>query len=173
MWLPPLPVSMDIYYGPCCRLHYDPTTGNYSNTMGVQTRVPDFGGTGAVEYLDPHAKFIEAVQYYHAMVEHFVNKGYVRGKSIVAAPYDWRYSPSKHQVTQILSNGNCTPGTDVMLVGQNHFSNDALTLTLWRLQQTDCIHQLVLTASLVPRLLVGGLAYRLMVDMTHEILDFH
>jgi len=122
MWLPPLPVSMDIYYGPCCRLHYDPTTGNYSNTVGVQTRVPDFGGTGAVEYLDPHAEFIDAVQYYHAMVEHFVNKGYVRGKSIVAAPYDWRYSPSKHQLTQVLSNGNCTPGTDVMLVGQNRFS---------------------------------------------------
>ena len=31
-------------------------------------------------------------------VQNFVDKGYVRGKTIVGAPYDWRYSPSKPYV---------------------------------------------------------------------------
>ena len=76
------------------RLQYDPATGEYGEPDGIQTRVPGFGNTSGVEYLDPHAKFLEPIQYFHAMVQHFVDKGYVRGENIVSAPYDWRYSPS-------------------------------------------------------------------------------
>ncbi len=77
------------------RLKYEPTTGEYVNNKGVETRIPDFGGTSSIEYMDPDTKFIEKTDYFHDMIEWFVKKGYTRGKDIVGAPYDWRYSPSK------------------------------------------------------------------------------
>ena len=78
------------------RLKYEPTTGEYVNNHGVETRVPDFGGTSSIEYMDPDTKFIETTDYFHDMIQWFVDKGYTRGKDIVGAPYDWRYSPSKY-----------------------------------------------------------------------------
>ena len=77
------------------RLSYDSTTGEYGSAPGVETRVPGFGHTSSIEYLDPNTKFWSVTNYFHDMVKHFVDKGYVRGKNIVGAPYDWRYSPSK------------------------------------------------------------------------------
>ena len=77
------------------RLKYEPTTGEYVNNRGVETRVPDFGGTSSIEYMDPDTKFIETTDYFHDMIQWFVDKGYTREKDIVGAPYDWRYSPSK------------------------------------------------------------------------------
>ena len=74
---------------------YDPVTKKYNSAPGVTTRVPGFGDTASVEYLDPSTKWFSVTNYFHSMVEHFVNKGYSRGKDIVAAPYDWRYSPSE------------------------------------------------------------------------------
>ena len=75
---------------------YDPVTHKYSDAPGVTTRIPGFGDTSSVEYLDPDTKWFEVTQYFYAMVTHFVNKGYTRGKDIVGAPYDWRFSPSKY-----------------------------------------------------------------------------
>lgn len=77
------------------RLKYEPTTGEYVNNRGVETRIPDFGGTSSIEYLDEDTKFFETTDYFHDMIQWFVDKGYTRGKDIVGAPYDWRYSPSK------------------------------------------------------------------------------
>jgi lysophospholipase-3 len=77
------------------RLKHDPVTGQYSNNDGVDIRVPDFGGTSSIEYLDPSIEFFPTTNYFHDMVQWFVDKGYTRGKDIVGAPYDWRYSPSK------------------------------------------------------------------------------
>ena len=57
--------------------------------------MPGFGETSSIEYLDPSLKFFETTNYFHDMVQWFVDKGYTRGKDIVGAPYDWRYSPSK------------------------------------------------------------------------------
>ena len=75
------------------RLHYDSTTGKYSNTPGVETRIPGFGNTNGIEYLDPYTKWLEEAVYFHPMVEYFVSKhGYIRGKTIMSAPYDWRYA---------------------------------------------------------------------------------
>ena len=56
--------------------------------------VPGFGSTDTVEYLntsifdDPIR--LAYLEYLHIFVEYFVQRGYVRGKSIRAAPYDWR-----------------------------------------------------------------------------------
>lgn len=84
------------------RLHYNETTGEYSNTEGVEIRVPDFGGTSSIEYLDPDTKDIEVTQYFYRMVSFFVDHhGYVRGKTIVGAPFDWRYAPGTLCLTVI------------------------------------------------------------------------
>ena len=76
---------------------YDPSTGAYNNSPGVKIRVPGFGNTSSVEFLDPDTSWFMVTQYFHAMVDHFVKKGYERGKNIVGAPYDWRVSPSKYR----------------------------------------------------------------------------
>ena len=73
-----------------CRLHFNRSTGEYSNTQGVETRVPGFGNTSCVENLDPTAPFLSKTSYFDLLVEHFVQLGYERGESIRAAPYDWR-----------------------------------------------------------------------------------
>lgn len=74
---------------------YDPVTKEYSTPPGVTTRIPGFKDTFSVEYLDPATKWFPPTNYFHVMVEHFVDKGYTRGKDIVGAPYDWRYAPGE------------------------------------------------------------------------------
>ena len=99
------------------RLSYDSSTGEYGSAPGVETRVPGFGQTFSIEYLDPNTKFWSVTNYFHDMVQHFVNKGYVRGKNIVGAPYDWRYSPSKcpGQLSQSVSQSGQWAGLHVLL----------------------------------------------------------
>ena len=88
---------MPILIHPSHRLKHDPVTGQYSDNDGVEIRVPGFGRTSSIEYLDPSLKFF--ANYFHDMIQWFVDKGYTRGKDIVGAPYDWRYSPSKFSYT--------------------------------------------------------------------------
>lgn len=75
------------------RLLWDATTTTYSNNVGVSTRVPGWGDTATIEYLDPDLKSKSG--YFHTLVEALVTKGgLVRGKSLRGAPYDFRYSPT-------------------------------------------------------------------------------
>jgi len=70
--------------------------GKYSNSEGVQVRVPGFGDTDTVEHLDPE-EFL--IPYFHDFVKLFTTKhGYVKGVSIRAAPYDWRFSPGTFSI---------------------------------------------------------------------------
>ena len=39
------------------------------------------------------------------MVEYFVSQGYVRGKSIRAAPYDFRFAPHSQETSFLLNVG--------------------------------------------------------------------
>ena len=41
-----------------------------------------------MEYLNPG--LIDTIQYFHKTVDYFIDRGYKRGKTIRAAPYDWR-----------------------------------------------------------------------------------
>ncbi len=78
------------------RLVYNETLGKWHPPAGVQIRVPDYdtGYTSSLEYLDPHTKFLGPTTYFHDMVEYFVNAHkYVRGVTIMGAPYDWRFAP--------------------------------------------------------------------------------
>ena len=75
------------------RLQYDSATNNYSAEAGVTVSVPGFGNTSTVEFLntstfDPVDP--SALDYLHTFVDYFVQRGYVHGRSIRAAPYDWR-----------------------------------------------------------------------------------
>ena len=65
-------------------MQYDPATGRFSDMPGITIRVPGFGDTDSVETLGG------IVPYLRGFVNYFVDRGYVRGRSIRAAPYDWR-----------------------------------------------------------------------------------
>ena len=62
-----------------------------TNAPGVYTRSPGFGGTDTVEYLDTD----HVIKYMAPLVQALASWGYVRGVSVRAAPYDFRYAPGK------------------------------------------------------------------------------
>lgn len=74
------------------KTNYNDTTKTMENAKGVYTRVPDFGNTTAIEWLDPYIHF--AGVYFFPFIDALTRTaGYVRGKSLRAAPYDFRYDP--------------------------------------------------------------------------------
>ena len=74
-----------------CRLRYDENTKEYYNASGVEVRVPGFGGTDTIEYLDK--SYISS--YFNTFVKYFERMGYKKGKDLNGAPYDWRFAPGK------------------------------------------------------------------------------
>ena len=70
-------------------LVWNNTTGTYNNSPGVFTRVPGFGSTAGVEYLDNQTTE-GASAYMNVLVSALVNASYVRNASLFAAPYDFR-----------------------------------------------------------------------------------
>lgn len=83
------------------RLHFNRTTGEYSNTEGVEIRLPGFGNTSCVENLDPTASILYKTAYFDVLVELLVQLGYVRDRTIRAAPYDWRLGPGMKTTWQL------------------------------------------------------------------------
>lgn len=75
-------------------LDYNPETDAYSNVKGVETRVPYFGTTEGMEYLDPSLKIVSG--YMIHLVKALKAQGYESGKSLYGAPYDFRYAPGPH-----------------------------------------------------------------------------
>ncbi|XP_062097864.1 lecithin-cholesterol acyltransferase-like 1 [Humulus lupulus] len=73
----------------CMTLYYDPQIDDYHNAPGVQTRVPRFGSTQSLLYLDPHLK--EITGYMSPLVGSLEEIGYENGKTLFGAPYDFRY----------------------------------------------------------------------------------
>ena len=63
------------------------------NSPGVDIQVPHFGTTKGVSYLDP--SLYHPGEYFADMVEALLKLGLVDGVSLRAAPYDFRYAPSK------------------------------------------------------------------------------
>ncbi|XVE95049.1 hypothetical protein REPUB_Repub02eG0063000 [Reevesia pubescens] len=70
-------------------LYYDPDLDDYRNAPGVETRVPEFGSTQSLLYLDPNLKHLTA--YMEPLVESLEEIGYVDGETLFGAPYDFRY----------------------------------------------------------------------------------
>ncbi|KAL8194606.1 UNVERIFIED_CONTAM: hypothetical protein K2H54_025932 [Gekko kuhli] len=84
-----LPLGVDCWIDNT-RVVYNRTTKRMSNAPGVHVRVPGFGKTYSVEYLDES----KLAGYMHTLVQHLVNNGYVRDHTVRAAPYDWRVGPN-------------------------------------------------------------------------------
>lgn len=76
------------------RLIYDNKTRSTLNPPGVDIRVPGWGSSETVEWLDPsHAS---AGAYFKDIGNTLVSLGYKRNVSIKGAPYDFRKAPSKY-----------------------------------------------------------------------------
>ncbi|XP_057794334.1 lecithin-cholesterol acyltransferase-like 1 [Salvia miltiorrhiza] len=71
------------------KIYYDPHLDDYHNAPGVETRVPSFGSTDSLLYLDPNLKYITS--YMESLVRSLEEIGYVSGQNLFGAPYDFRY----------------------------------------------------------------------------------
>lgn len=76
------------------KLIYDNKTRTTRNNYGVEIRIPGFGNTTTVEYLDL-AKSSYAT-YFNTIVDMLVKKGYTRGVNIHGTPYDFRKAANEH-----------------------------------------------------------------------------
>ena len=63
------------------------------NTPGVETRIPGFGNTSTVEYLDESQRGFSI--YFAKVVSRLLPLGYKRGINIHGAPYDFRKAASE------------------------------------------------------------------------------
>ncbi|GFG39948.1 hypothetical protein Cfor_09005 [Coptotermes formosanus] len=76
------------------RLVYDNVTRTTSNSKGVEIRIPGFGDTSTVEWLDPsHAS---QGAYFKDIANTLVALGYERNVSLRGAPYDFRKAPNEN-----------------------------------------------------------------------------
>ncbi|GAB1600840.1 group XV phospholipase A2-like [Argonauta hians] len=77
------------------RLIYDPKTRRTLDSPGVDVKVPGFGKTETVEYLDPWKE--QFTSYYYHIVNRLTKLGLSRNVSIRGAPYDFRRSPNEFE----------------------------------------------------------------------------
>lgn len=75
------------------RLLYDNVTRTTRNAPGVETRIPGFGNSSTVEWLDPSMR--SPTGYFKDIVTAMIPLGYERGVTVRGAPYDFRKAPSK------------------------------------------------------------------------------
>lgn len=76
------------------RLEYDNVTRTTRNPEGVETRIPGWGNSEPVEWLDPSHDKTGA--YFNTIADSLVkNISYQRNLSMMGAPYDFRKAPSK------------------------------------------------------------------------------
>lgn len=98
------------------------TKGGVQQPLGVDIRAPNFGvPTGSIDFLDPGVSYWTSLgNYFATMRDKFVNTyGYVEGKDLFAAPYDWRLTPNlknnffcdrlKTLITKAVSENNGLP----------------------------------------------------------------
>lgn len=71
-------------------LRYNPVSGTFSNASHIEIRVPGFGNTSTIEYIDTDRI---VGKYFYDLIESLTKEGYVRGENIHGAPYDWRLAP--------------------------------------------------------------------------------
>lgn len=76
------------------KLVYDNVTRTTTNAPGVTTRVPGFGNSTTVEWLDPSHR--SPTGYFKDIVNALVPLGYERGVSVRGAPFDFRRAPNEH-----------------------------------------------------------------------------
>ncbi|XP_010273215.1 PREDICTED: lecithin-cholesterol acyltransferase-like 1 [Nelumbo nucifera] len=107
-------------------LYYDPDKDDYHNGPGVETRVPFFGSTQSLAYLDPNLKHITS--YMANLVKSLEQIGYIDGVNLFGAPYDFRYGlaaeghPSfvgsrfLHDLKELIENASATNGGKPVII---------------------------------------------------------
>ena len=76
------------------KLTYDNITRTTTNNPGVDIRIPDFGNSTSVEWIDPSKA--SAGNYFATIAESILKFGYERNVSLRGAPYDFRKAPSRN-----------------------------------------------------------------------------
>ncbi|KAL8490184.1 hypothetical protein ACS0TY_025917 [Phlomoides rotata] len=83
-------------------IYYDSDEDDYHNAPGVETRVPHFGSTQSLLYLDPSLKSITS--YMEPLVRSLEEIGYINGENLFGAPYDFRYAlAAQHHPSKVAS----------------------------------------------------------------------
>ena len=75
------------------RAYYNDETGKVENLKGVNITVHDFGGDESVLYVDGGIFGFQFFDTYASLIHYFKTKGYVIGRNLFIAPYDWRMAP--------------------------------------------------------------------------------
>lgn len=75
------------------RLEYDNDTRSTRDSPGVTTRIPGWGNSLTVEWIDPTQSADGS--YFVNMANALARNGYVRGISLFGAPYDFRKGPNE------------------------------------------------------------------------------
>lgn len=80
------------------KLHYNNVTRKTKNTDGVEIKLPEWGQTEAIEWIDsrPIVDHFDQGAYFYHIVLALTNRGYTRGVNLFGAPYDFRKGPSKN-----------------------------------------------------------------------------
>ncbi|ELT94107.1 hypothetical protein CAPTEDRAFT_214081 [Capitella teleta] len=82
-------------------LQYNTSSGESHTAPGRQFRIPGWGTTESIEYIDPSWMaylFGDVGSYAAYLVQELTNNwGYERGVNLLGAPYDFRYSPVSHE----------------------------------------------------------------------------
>uniref|UniRef100_A0AAY5KMN9 Phospholipase A2, group XV n=1 Tax=Esox lucius TaxID=8010 RepID=A0AAY5KMN9_ESOLU len=89
-----VPVAIDCWIDNI-RLIYNRTTRQTEAPPGVDVRVPGFGQTFPLEYLDPSKQGVG--MYFFTIVQALVEWGYTRDDDVRGAPYDWRKAPNENK----------------------------------------------------------------------------
>lgn len=77
------------------KLIYDNKTRTTQDMPGVTIRIPGFGRSDVVEWLDPSITRSLAGAYFKDIANALVAKGYDRNVTLRGAPFDFRKAPSK------------------------------------------------------------------------------
>lgn len=118
------------------RLVYNSTTRKTQNSPGVETRIPGFGSSEPVEWIDPSHASVGA--YFVNIGNALVQNGYKRDLSVRGAPYDFRKGPNenkewfikmKHLVEETYTLNDNTPITFIV-----HSMGGPMTLLFLQMQ---------------------------------------